>query len=565
MSLNNALQIGRSGLLASQAAIQVTGNNMANVAVAGYHRQTVSLQPVRDQQINQNAFIGRGVQIQAIVRQVNLGLESRLRDGMSNEAGSLAQHNILTQIQAIQNEYSDSDLSSQLTAFFNAWSELANNPGDASQRSMVIAQGHALAMHLNTMQKEMTQLRDSVDTAIHQDTLAANDLLSQIAAINQQIVLAEGGSGQAHALRDQRDTLLTELSQYIDISINEQPNGAIDVFVGSLPVVLGHKSRGIEVRSSTVDGRLKLDLVISADGSVLTPQAGKLGAQIRSREEDVVAGINALDDFASHLIYEVNKIHSQGQGLTGFDSVTGSYRLADVTAALNDPASGMAFTPTHGSFKIYVTQTSTGQRVESQINVDLDGIGADTSLTDLVNSLNGVANITATITSDNRLKLSVNSGDFEISFGEDSSGVLAALGINTFFTGSTAASIGVNPELNSNPNLLASSGNGSPADNSNALAMARLGQQSPSGARPSISQKWETQVQNLAIKIGQTKQQLDAATIVRENLQVQQQSYSGVNIDEETINLMAFQRAYQGSARFLGVVDEMMQTLLQLI
>jgi len=565
MTLTSALQIGRSGLLASQAAIQMTGNNMANVAVAGYHRQTVSLQPVRDQQITQDQFIGRGVQIQAIIRQVNVGLESRLRDSQSNEAGSLARHQILTQIEAIQNEYSDSDLSSQLTQFFNAWSELANNPGDNAQRSMVIAQGSALALQLNTMQKQMMDLRNGMDQTIRQDATAANDLLEQIAQINTQIVLSEGGSGQAHALRDQRDVLLSQLSQYIDISVNEQPNGSIDVFVGSLPVVLGHRNRGIEVRTTADGDQLKVDLVISADGSILSPQSGKLGALVKSREEDVIAGIRALDDFANHLIYEVNKVHSQGQGTTGFSSVTGASVLKDVNVALNDPAAGLGFTPTHGSFKVYVTQTSTGQRVETSIPVDLDGIGADTTLTDLVNSLNGVANISASISVDNRLVLNVNGGDYQISFGEDTSGVLATLGINTFFTGKDAASIDVNQTVVKNTGLLAASRNGSAADNSNALAMARLGQQSPVSGGSSISQKWEAQVQTLAIRIGQAQQQLDAATIVRENLQVQQQAYSGVNIDEETINLMAFQRAYQGSARFLGVVDEMMQTLLQLL
>ncbi len=565
MTLTSALQIGRSGLLASQAAIQMTGNNIANVAVAGYHRQTVNLQPVRDQQITQNQFIGRGVQLQAIIRQVNVGLEARLRDSQSNEAGSLAKHNILTQIEAIQNEYTDADLSSQLTSFFNAWSELANNPGDSSQRSMVLAQGSALALHLNTMQKQMMELRNSVDESIRQDATAANDILTQIAAVNQQIVLSEGGSGQAHALRDQRDVLLSQLSQYMDISVNEQPNGAIDVFVGSLPIVLGNKSRGVEIRTTTANDQLKIELVISADGSVLAPQSGKLGAQVKAREEDVIAGIRALDEFANHLIYEVNKVHSQGQGTEGFSSVTGASILKDAGLPLNDPAAGLAFTPTHGRFKIFVTQTSTGQRVESSINVDLDGIGADTSLTDLVNSLNGVANITASISSDNRLVLQVNNGDYQISFGEDSSGVLAALGINTFFTGADAATIAVNDVVMKDSSYLATSRNGSPVDNSNALAMARLGQQSPVTGKASIAQKWEAQVQTLAIKIGQARQQLDAATLVRENLQVQQQSYSGVNIDEETINLLAFQRAYQGSARFLGVVDEMMQTLLQLL
>lgn len=565
MSLSSALQIGRSGLLASQAAIAVTGNNIANVAVAGYHRQAVSLTPAGDQQLQQGIFLGRGVQLESIVRQVSAGLESRLRDSQSDEAGYSAQVNILSQLEAIQNELSDNDLSSHLTNFFNAWSELGNNPTDNSLRAVVIEQGGVLASYLNTMQAGLNSLRSTVDSAITQDTQAANDLLTQIASVNQQIVLTEGGSGEANSLRDQRDVLLAKLSQYMDISTNEHADGSLDVFVGSLPLVLGNKSRGVEVRTTADGDKINIDVVISDDGSVLSPQSGSLGAMIRSREDDVMGTLKAIDSFTNNLIYEVNKIHSQGQGTVGFSSITSADRVADASLALNDPDAQLDFTPTHGSFKLYVTQKSTGQRVESSIAIDLDGIGPDSTLNDVAAAINGVANISASVTSDNRLSVSVNGSDYEISFGEDTSGILAVLGINTFFTGSSAQDIAINQKLQGNPANLAVSQSGSSADNTNALAMATLSNKKLGSTGNSLSQQWEQQVQTLAIKLNQAMQKLDASIIVRENLTAQQQSYSGVNIDEETINLLAFQRAYQGSARFLGVVDEMMQTLLQLL
>ena len=566
MSLTSALQIGRSGLLANQAAISVTGNNIANVAVAGYHRQAVSLTPAGDQELQAGIFFGRGVQLESIMRQVSEGLESRLRDSFSDESGYNAQFNILSQIEAIQNELSDNDLSSHMTNFFNAWSELANSPTDNSLRAVVIEQGGVLASYLNTMQAGLNGLRESVDTSITQDTQAANDLLTQIANVNKEIILTEGGSGEAHSLRDQRDVLLTKLSQYMDISTNEHSNGSIDVFVGSLPIILGDKSRGLDVRTGTDGNQLTIDVVIADDGSVLRPQTGSLGAMIRSRESDVMGTLSALDDFTHNLILEVNKVHSQGQGTVGFSNVTSAARVSDASLALNDPDTQLDFTPTHGSFKLYVTQLSSGQRVESSINVDLDGIGADSSLTDIANAINGVANVSATVSPDNRLSISVNGSDYQISFGEDTSGILAVMGINTFFTGGSAQDVAINQTIKSNPSFLAASQSGSSADNANALAMSQLSTKKISGANGnSLSQIWEQQVQNLAVKLSQANQKLDASIIVRENLTAQQQSYSGVNIDEETINLLAFQRAYQGSARFLGVVDEMMQTLLQLV
>lgn len=566
MSLTSALQIGRSGLLANQAAIAVTGNNIANVAVAGYHRQAVNMTPAGDQELQHGVFLGRGVQLQSIVRQVSEGLESRLRDSMSDEAGYNAHVNILSQIEAIQNELSDNDLSTHMTNFFNAWSELANNPTDNSLRAVVVEQGGVLATYLNSMQDGLNDLRRTVDSAITQDVQAADDLMTQIASVNAQIIRTEGGSGEAHSLRDQRDVLLTKLSQYMDISTNEHSNGSIDVFVGSLPIVMGDKSRGLDVVTSADGDTLNIDVVIADDHSVLRPQSGSLGVMIKSRASDVLGTLRSVNEFTGNLIFEVNKVHSQGQGTTGFSSVTSSARVADPALALNDPDAQLDFTPSHGSFKLYVTQKSTGQRVESSINIDLDGIGADSTLTDVANAINGVANISATVTADDRLSISVNGSDYQITFGEDSSGFLAALGINTFFTGSSAQDIAINQTIRGNPANLAVSQNGSANDNSNALVMAQLANQKlASAGGNSLSQQWEQQVQNLAVKLSQANQQLNASVIVRENLTAQQQSYSGVNIDEETINLLAFQRAYQGSARFLGVVDEMMQTLLQLV
>src|SRR4051812_43866020 len=132
MSLGGALQIGRSGLLASQAAIEVAGQNLANVATKGYHKQTARLAPAGEQELRRGIFLGRGVQVQEILRQVNEGLEGRLRGGIADESSAQVQQDVLSRIEALQNELSDTDLSSQLSTFFNNWSELANTPNDNS-------------------------------------------------------------------------------------------------------------------------------------------------------------------------------------------------------------------------------------------------------------------------------------------------------------------------------------------------------------------------------------------------------------------------------------------------
>ena len=566
MTLGSALQIGRTSLLSHQAAIEVAGNNLANVATEGYHRQRIDLVPIGDNNIGNGLFVGRGVQIGEISRAIDTALEGRLRSSFSEQQASIVSRDILAQIQDLQNEFSDIDLSSQLSTFFNTWSELANTPNDLSQRNIVIQQAKSLANYVNDLGEGLRTIRDQVDSAIGLDAQAVDDLLTQIESLNQSITLAEGGQGESHSLRDQRDQLINELSEYIDVSTLELPSGAVDVFVGSTPIVLNGRSRGIDVRTESVDGELQIEVVVRADQTVLDASSGALGARIAARYGTVTDAIDTLNSFANNLIFEVNRLHTQGQGIEGYQSLTSTEAVDDSTLALTDPDAGLNFTPTHGSFEISVTQLSSGLRSTTSIDVDLDGIGADTSLDDLAAAINAVGNISASVTAGGQLRIQAATGDFEVSFGNDTSGVLAALGVGTFFTGSRASDIGVNAAIDENPALLAATQDHQAGGNTNAVAIAGLRDQ-PLDALGglSLTQTWSRHVENFAIRLGQAQQQVDADTLVYENLQAQQQSVSGVNADEEAINLLAYQRAYQGSARFLTVVDELMQTLLQLV
>lgn len=567
MTLGTALNIGRSGLLASQAALTVTGNNLANLATRGYHKQEVSLAPIGDRPFQAGQFLGQGVMIESITRRVDAALEGRLREAIGQEARSSVRQEMLSQIEAIENEFTDIDLSSRLQAYFGAWSQLANNPQDLSLRTLVTEEASALSDFLVDMRSSFTELQTQSGAALANAVDAANDLLGRIELLNGQITTAEGASsGQAMGLRDQREGLLAELAQYLDVSTVEQPNGAVDVFVGSLPIVLNGQSRGLDIRSQTVNGQEVTEVIIAADGSALDLSSGRLGGYIDFIREDLLGTVDTLDSFANQLIFQTNRLHSQSQALIGFDSVTGTTRISDPTLALNDPALDPPFPVSHGSFNVHITQVSTGQRTTSRIDVDLDGINpaGDSTLTSLAADLSGVPNLTATINGDGTITLSADSADFQITFSDDSSGVLATLGINTFFAGTDATDIAINPIVRS-PRLLAVSQGHLPGDNRTALAIAAL-RDTPIEDLDglSLTQHWNRHVEDHAIRLAQTRSAVEADGVVREALATQQQSVSGVNADEETIELIQYQRAFQANARFITVVDELMQTLLAL-
>ncbi|MEX0745014.1 MAG: flagellar hook-associated protein FlgK [Phycisphaeraceae bacterium] len=568
MSLGSSLNIGRSGLLSSQTALQTVGNNLANAATRGYNRQTVALQPTGSQPIGQNSFVGRGVQLQAITRQIDEALQTRLRGAIADESSSAVHHELLSQIESIYNEYTDSALSSRLGAFFSSWSNVANNPQDAGLRSLVVQEADGLARFVQSQRDELVNLRAQVDRASEATAGHIDGLLGDVEKLNRAISQAEGGAGSgANDLRDQRDVVLTELAGHLDISTIESDAGQVDVFVGSLPIVLDGKSRGVELHNTTRDGQDVTELRIKADGSRLDLSSGELGGMLAFRDGDLASAIDSLDQFAGQLIWQVNQIHSQGQGTALLNDVTGASKVADTSALLNSEAAGLAFAPGHGSFQVHVTDAQTGQKTTHTIHVDLDGIdGDDTTLDSLVADLDALTNVSAGVTADGRLNLAADSTAHKLSFSDDTSGALAALGVNTFFTGSTARDIAVNQTVRQSPSLIAAAQGHEPGDNRNALAIAGLREQAVSElGGNSLTGFWNRHVEQVGSRTAQARQQSDAQAIVRENLEAKMQSVSGVNIDEEAIDLMRYQRNYQANARFLGVVDELMQTLMNLV
>lgn len=580
MGLTSSFAIGRSALNASQLAIQVTGNNFANASTPGYSRQVVSLIPSGEQSYG-NYFLGRGVGVNGILRRVDNGLQSRLWNGYSQEAASNASQQFLSGLESVTNALGDDNLSDGFDRFFSAWSDLANSPNREGSRALVVSQGKSLAAQIKDMRSQLLNTRTQLDISTTDSVAQANNLLNQIAAVNVQIVTSEGGSGSANSLRDQRDQLVSQLSTLMDVSVNEDPSGGFNVLVGSVPVVLGGQSRGLRIDRVTNGSSTDITVHVAQDGTQLNITGGVVGGLLSQRDGKLQATIDKLDSVAAQLIFQVNKIHSQGYGSTPMQSVTGTQTVpsADTTRAFNDPAnatfSGLPFHAVNGGFLVTVKNTQTGASETKRINIDLDGITStgtpgttdDTSLSTLTASLNGVANLSATINPNGTLSINAANG-YSVSFAEDTSGVLAVLGVNSYFTGHDATDIDVRSELQSTPGLLStgSVSNGQSTDNGAALSIASLHTKANEffGGQ-SISAAWRDAAQQVGADAQAASSQASSASLVRQNLEAQRAAISGVSVDEESINLLNYQRQYQGAARFITVVDEMTQTLLGLI
>lgn len=563
MSLTGALQIGRSSLAVSQAALQVAGNNMANAATKGFHRRTIHLSPARGELIGRGQFIGRGVDLTSIRREIDVALQARLRNASGNEQSALIDQRFLSSIETLQNELTDNDISTMLSTFFNGFSELANNPEDNAIRSVVMQQGNSLAGRITDLSNDYANIRDEIDRAMGVSVDKVNDILDKITFVTSQISISEAVGGIENALRDQRDLLVDELAQFMNVSVVEQSNGSLNILVNSIPILLAGQSRGLELRTETINGEKVVSIRVASDGTLLNVTTGKIGGLLGQRDNSVTPVLDDLNTFASQLIFQVNRIHSSGQGKIGFTSVNGTYFNSDPTANLNSALTELPYKIENGSFFLHVTEESTGIRRTFQINVD----GNSTSLNDLINEINVVAavpNVTASIGSSGEFILTANSGSL-ISFSDDTSGALAALGVNTFFTGQSANDISVSQLLLSNPNLLAVGGNHVAGSNDTALAIANLQDGKVNDLNgSSLREFWLNSVNTLAVKTDAANLEVQTSSLIRASLEAQVIAVSGVSLDEEAVNMLIYQRQYQAGARFIQIIDEMLEILISI-
>jgi flagellar hook-associated protein 1 FlgK len=289
-----------------------------------------------------------------------------------------------------------------------------------------------------------------------------------------------------------------------------------------------------------------------------------------SRDQIVGGFLGQLDDLSKTLAFEFNKVYSQGQGLVGFSQLTSTGSVKDANAALD--SAGLPFTPASGTFNILVRTKSDDPSLPSltqttTINVDLDGMDSDTSLNDLAKQLDAVDGISASVSANGKLQISTDSNDIDFSFEKDTSGVLAAVGLNTFFTGSDAATIGVNDELKgvANASKFAGSlgGIGNDSDNVTTLS-AFMDQPLDSKGGSTLSDQYNQIINQVTQGSAAAQSTADGYKTFEGSLEGQQQSVSGVSIDEEAVNMLTLQRIYQASAKYIQTISDLLDTLLKM-
>jgi flagellar hook-associated protein 1 FlgK len=566
MSLFSTLQLASNALQAQSIGLQVTGQNIANVNTPGYARAQINLTPAPTQRLG-NLLLGLGVEVDSIKQSTDAHLNERLRSAMADTAGGDVRETVYGQLESAIGELEDTDISTSMNSFFSAISQILNQPESVSVRNLAILQGKTLAGDINRLAARASELRNDANDQIIEMEPEINRLLSRVADLNVKIATTEGGSlstSDAVGLRDERAAALESLSKLIDVTTKEQTSGAINVFAGGDFLVFEGTHRNVELSFSEGEGFNSATIIVRETESKLHVESGKLAALVEARDDVLGGFMKTLDNYASTLVFEFNKVFSSGQGLSGYSQITSEHGIADATKALD--AAGLAFTPVNGGFDVLIHNKQTNLTTTTRIRVDLNGLdGDDTTYAGLVSQLDAVDGLKATTDQNGRLVLAAESPNLEFAFGNDSSGTLAALGVNTLFTGTSATDIGINSILASDPTKFAASRTGIDGDTSNAVDLAKfLDRPLDTADGKSIGQVYGELVAGVTQSSSVAKSVANGFRTFQDTLKGEQLAIQGVNLDEEAINMMSFQRAYAAAARLIKAIDEMLELLTNL-
>jgi flagellar hook-associated protein 1 len=312
--------ISISALQAFQQAINVTSNNVANASTPGYDRESVNLTEAIPQS-NGAATVGAGVVVTGISRAYSQAAANQLNNSQST----------LGQLTALQNYSSQIDnlfgttvggLSTSLQSFYSAFSDVANNPTSTASRQALLGQAQAVAGSFQNASSELNSLNTDVNSRITADVQQINSIASAISTLNQQIVVgtAQDGNQPPNELMDQRDQLVSNLSQLVGVSTTTDPDGALNVFVGNgQPLVL----QGQTTQLTTVPNQFnasQLEISTStSNGNVISGNitSGDLGGLLSARSQVINPALNQLGQIATAFSQTVNSQQGDGLDLSG--------------------------------------------------------------------------------------------------------------------------------------------------------------------------------------------------------------------------------------------------------
>ena len=651
----STFNIGLNALSVGQRGLDIVGQNLANANTPGYHRQSLA--------ITGKVIAGiypAGVEVSYIERAESRALRASLLVG-NVEASRLATRlDSQRQAESLLNP-GDGAVNGRLEQFFSQVGQLTLRPEDATQRRLVLSSAASLAGQFNTLAGDLDALRANVGSQVAQTVREVNEFSVRVADLNQRIAEIEVQGGRANDLKDQRDQLIVELSQRVEVRTIDQPHGVINVMGPGTALLVGDIPNSLSVTNDP-SGNF---VITSPDSSTpLKITGGKLGGLLAEYNQALPGYRARLDTLARSVMTALDGVQATGLGAGGPVTVAAGTRPVPSTSA---PLStlNLPLPPQAGTLAVSITNSATNERTLTNIAIDpatmslqdvasavtagtggqVQGIvetatntlrfqaqsgytfdfagrlpttppslnmngtatptvtgtyqgttndtysfqvigsgtvgttpGLQLEVRNSANALLTTLNIGAGYTPGDGLavgngitvKLSAgtsNAGTFAVPVtGQpDTAGVLTSLGIGTMFSGVGATDMKLNPNLAADPTRLAVSRSGQPGDAQNLERLAALRDARIVGGTRTFGQDFA----DLAGTVGATVNELSSQQVMRESLQqglfAQEQAVIGVDVNEEMVSLLQYQRMVEAATRYISVVNNSLDAVIQMV
>jgi flagellar hook-associated protein 1 FlgK len=624
--LSDIFGISVSALQAFQTAISVTSNNVANASTPGYDRETVNLTSGIPQS-NGSVSIGSGVVVSGISRSFSQAAANQLNTSQSTLGQLTALQSYSTQIDNLFGT-TIGGLSTSLQSFYSAFSDVANAPTSTASRQALLGKAQSLASSFQNASSELNGLNTDVNSRIGADVTQINSIATAISTLNKQIVVgtAQDGGQAPNELIDQRDQLVSNLSQLVGVSTTTDSNGALNVFVGNgQPLVLQGQTTALTTVANQFNAS-QLEISTSAlNGNVISSNitSGDLGGLLAARNDVINPALNQLGQVATALSQTVNSQQSDGLDLNGqfgaaifssgtpqavassrnSDATTASVSVTNVGALTADSYvlayNGGAYSLTRASDGSSVPLTGAGTVASpltaEGISIVLSGTPAAGDQFLVQPTATAAASLKVVLTDPTKIAAAgavqaaasnSNTGAAIISGGTtlDSTNPNLLTPATITFSNATTFSIngGANQTYTDGANIdfngwevqisgvpaggdvfTVQSNAGGTGDNRNALASASA---QSTGVLANGATTITGAVSALITGLGSQAQQINTAqtaqTAVNNQALSSVQSITGVNLDEEAASLLQWQQAYQAAAQALTIGNSLFTTLI---
>ena len=620
MSLTQALTSALSGLQVNQASISMVAANVANADTPGYTRKVVN-------QVPTGGSSSIGVRVSDIQRQIDLYIQRQLRVENAGASYADTRARMYSQLQEIYGQPgSDTALELVYNSFTSALQVLSTSPDDPGARTAVVNSAQLLTQQLNQLSASIQGQRANAELAISDAVNSANEAMTQIASLNQQIAGSTPGDSATAALQDQRDSYIDQLSQLMDINVMVGDRGQVSIFTSSGTQLVG--AQAAQLRFDAV-GTMTPASQWSADPSqrgvgtiMLVPpsgapvdliqnrsiRSGTIAAYLQMRDQDLVQAQNQLDALAAGMAQALSDKTTAGTAVSplpqnGFDidvgglsqgnSVTINYtdtttntphtitlvRVDDpaalplsntATATANDIVFGINFS---GGMASVITQinaalTGTGMVASNPSGTTLEILDDGAANTVDVNSVSAAKTVTGLMGGSAELPL----------FTDGSNPYTGAITSRGSQVTGLAARLTVNPSVVADPSSLVVYQAGTPAGDSTRpdfILQQLTGASLTFSPNTGIGTTSAPFIGSLTTYLRQVvSQQGEAASsadnlkqgqdVVLNALQQRFNDASGVNVDQEMANLLTLQNSYAANARVMSAVKEMLDALINM-